>query len=329
MILFTAGFLAALFAAAYQPVPGYMDAEYYYSGGKVLVEGKGFYDPFLWNYLDDPTTIPHPAFTYWMPLPSLMAAAGMAISGRINFFTARIFFIILSGFIPVLTAYLAWVLTNDKKKSFLAGWLAIFPGFYLIYTSLTETFTLYLILGSLFMIIAFTDFWSGKTFRWLGYRFFFLGILSGFLHMTRADGVIWLASGIILLFGQWVLVQKRITDREDNPQSFPFASLITVILGYSLIMAPWYLRNYSELGRVFPSGGAHTMWLTSYDQTFIYPASLLDFKTWWSAGISAHLTAWVGSLANNLKTTLAVQGEVILFPLILLGLWKLKRNNLA
>ena len=305
-----------------------MDAEYYYAGGRVLAEGQGYREPFLWNYLDDPTAIPHAAFTYWMPLPSLLAAAGMVVSGRINFLTARIFFIILTGLIPVLAAYLAWVITNDKNKAVLAGWLVVFPGFYLIYTSLTETFTLYIILGSIFMITAFTDRWSGKQIGLLRSRFFLLGVLSGLMHLTRADGILWLASGVILLAGRWVKVRIKKTRSEDHPQLFPFYSLIILLLGYGLVMSPWYLRNILEIGKLFPSGGAHTLWLTNYNQTFIYPASLLNLETWWSAGFMAHFTGWIEAIANNLKTTLAVQGEAILLPLILAGLWKLRKNNL-
>jgi hypothetical protein len=43
-----------------QPVPGYMDAEYYYAGAIRLHEGYGFTQPFLWNYLDEPAGLPHP-----------------------------------------------------------------------------------------------------------------------------------------------------------------------------------------------------------------------------------------------------------------------------
>ena len=46
-----------------------MDAEYYYAGGIRLAEGDGFTENFLWNYLDNPVGLPHPAFTYWMPFP--------------------------------------------------------------------------------------------------------------------------------------------------------------------------------------------------------------------------------------------------------------------
>ena len=53
--------------AAFQHGPGYMDAEYYAVLGRRLATGQGPTEPFLWNYLDDPQGIPHPAFGYWAP----------------------------------------------------------------------------------------------------------------------------------------------------------------------------------------------------------------------------------------------------------------------
>ena len=38
-----------------------------------------------------------PAFSYWMPLASLLAAAGMALTGETDFFSARLVFLLLAG----------------------------------------------------------------------------------------------------------------------------------------------------------------------------------------------------------------------------------------
>jgi hypothetical protein len=61
-ILFILGLMVALVVVALQPVPGYMDADYYYAGGKQLAGGQGFSDPFIWNYLDHPQGLPHLEF---------------------------------------------------------------------------------------------------------------------------------------------------------------------------------------------------------------------------------------------------------------------------
>ena len=48
------GLAMAIGIASLQSLPGYLDSDYYFAGGLQLVEGKGFTEPYLWNYLDDP-----------------------------------------------------------------------------------------------------------------------------------------------------------------------------------------------------------------------------------------------------------------------------------
>lgn len=66
------------------------------------------------------------------------------------------------------------------------------------------------------------------------------------------------------------------------------------------------------------------MWITEYEQTMIYPASLLSPQHWLSAGWSLHLRAWLNAAVGNFQTALAVQGSIVLFPFMLTGLWKLR-----
>ena len=67
-LLFLLGFSVVFGVAQFQSSPGYMDADYYYATGLVLAEGQGFTEPFLWNYLDNPSGLPHPSHAYWMPM---------------------------------------------------------------------------------------------------------------------------------------------------------------------------------------------------------------------------------------------------------------------
>ena len=69
------------------------------------------------------------------------------------------------------------------------------------------------------------------------------------------------------------------------------------------------------------------LWLTSYDQLFAYPASQLTLAP---GGIPVWLPSWkhaLWSLGLNLATTLSVQAEVFLLPLIGLGLWHLRKDR--
>ncbi len=46
--------------------------------------GYGFSEMVLWNFLDDPEGLPHPSHGYWMPLVSILSAAGMVAFNRLD-----------------------------------------------------------------------------------------------------------------------------------------------------------------------------------------------------------------------------------------------------
>ena len=325
LILFLVGIIVALIAAVFEPVPGYMDAEYYYASGLQIASGNGFFEPFLWNYLDDPAGIPHPSHTYWMPFAAVLAAAGMFLTGLKDFLSARLVFIILAGLLPGFAAFISYRLTGKRIQALLAGAFALFPGFYLIYNSNTETFTLYMLLGALIILVAFSNFslFNQKPIL----RYLFLGVLAGLMHLCRADGFIWLIPGILLV------VLSILEEKELFNQSL-FSRLKQLLVyflflfaGYMLIMLPWYWRNFSTFGSLFPPGNSLTLWMTHYDELFVYPASRLNYASWIASGWSALFLSRLNALMSNLQTALAVQGEIFLFPLILIGLGRLRKDR--
>lgn len=313
-MLFVAGILMYATIAIWQRTPGYMDAEYYYVGGRILAEGEGFWEPFLWNYLDNPSGLPHPAFTYWMPLPALLAALGMMLAKNTAFLWARLPFLLLGAATVPLTAWLAGRLnagSAPKKRSiWLSGGLALFGGFYVIYNGLTETFVLYFVLGALFLVAGFENF-SVRLGWWRGAV---LGGLAGLMHLTRADGVLWLFAGVVILIWQGKGIRQRV------------AWLLGLLAVYGLLISPWMVRNLEYYGSPFSSGGSRTLWLTNYDQTFVYPADQLTFQNWLNSGAHSILAERGWALGMNLRTTLGVQGSVFLLPLIVIGLW-MERNS--
>ena len=54
LLLAVLGLVVMVFVSAFEPAPGYMDADAYYAGGRQLATGLGFTEPYLWNYLDNP-----------------------------------------------------------------------------------------------------------------------------------------------------------------------------------------------------------------------------------------------------------------------------------
>lgn len=320
LFLFIAGLLISGIAAGLQRVPGYMDADYYYAGALRIVAGQGAYEPYLWNYLNAPADLPAVAFAYWMPLVSLVAAGGLVLAPELGFLGAKLGFILLAALIPPLTAHLSFRLTGQSRLARLGGLLALFPGFYLAYQTTTDAFPIYMVLGGLFLLLSFEgEGWLSR--RPVELRLFVLGILAGLLHLARADGLVWLGgAGIAAL--AWFVGQKSST-------KMPWFRLITfgaaALFGYGLVMAPWVLRNLREWGALMPPGGSRAMWITVYEETMIYPASLLTPQHWLSAGVDAHLLARWDALVNHLQTALAVQGNIVLFPFIVAGLWRLRR----
>jgi hypothetical protein len=314
LLLGLLGLTLALTTGWFQTSPGYMDADYYFAGGLRLAQGHGFTETILWNYLDNPTALPHPAFSYWMPLASIIAAAGMVATGSTHFNAARIGFLLIAALIPPLTAYLGYKVTSRQNLSLTAGLFAIFSGYYAPYASVTDTFGIYMLLGAMFFILLSFGLETTsrrKLFLIMG----FLGLVAGLAHFSRADGFIWLFSALlaVLLLPSWPLKTK-------------FLLVALVIFGYAIVMAPWFARNINVLGTPLAPGGNHALWLTSYDQTYAYPASQLSFSSWISSGFKSIVAGRIDALKWNLQTTWAVQGVIFLLPFILVGIWAYRRD---
>ncbi len=307
-----AGLLLVALAGLLQRAPGYMDAEYYYATAQGLAEGKGFWQPFAWNYLDQPEGLPQPSHTYWMPLVSLLAAGGLKLGG--GWWTARLPLWLVAACVPLLAAWMAGKLGGTDKERLLAGVFALLPGFYLAYLPTTDAFGLYMIFGALAAIIGCGE--GRARSRLLAY-----GLLAGLLHLTRADGIVWLGGGLLLAAWRGRLLK-------GGWRETALLALLCVA-GYLLPMGAWYARNLQEWGSLFPPGNSRTLWLTQYEDTFLYPAGLLTAERWLAQGWVAHFGAIWRALTTNLQTLLAVQGQVVLLPFAVLGLWRERRNPLV
>ncbi|HWR66949.1 MAG TPA: hypothetical protein VN364_12600 [Bellilinea sp.] len=314
--LFVLGACLAALAALGQPVPGYMDAEYYYGGALRLVNGDGFSEPYLWNYLDDPAGLPHPSHLYWMPLASILGAVGMKVLDSTSFWAARLPFILLYGLLPVISAQLSLKFLRNLSYAWIAGLLAAFSGVYIVYSSIPETFVLYLVLGGLTWLLLFQDNWEVVSVRKMAVRAGLLGLLAGLMHLSRADGLVWAAGGIF-----WIIWISGSSKRAQKLR-VAIVGVAVFLLAYTIVMGAWYARNLNLFGTLMAAGNSRTLWLTNYDQTFSFPANQLTFARWQAAGIGSHLQARWDALVMNLKNLVAVQGLVILVPLMIAGLWQ-------
>jgi hypothetical protein len=339
LILFILGLVVSLAIAQFQSLPGYMDADYYYGGGIQLAKGNGFTEPYLWNYLSNPQGIPTPSHAYWMPLASILAAAGMWITGQTTFAAARLGFILLAALVPLVTSTLAFRLTSNRRLSFLSGLLACFPIYYAPSLPVTDNYAIYMVLGSLYFILLVnlssrdTSPRNLKTDHRSRITFFLFGILSALMALARSDGILWLGiSFVVALWWAGKQVNNHSSPRGKlsllNSLSSFILSIIFIIIGYLLLMSPWYAHNLSVFGSLMAPGGMRALWLTNYNDTFAYPASQLTMQSWLASGWSAIFQARLHALGINLMNAFAAQGGIFLFPFILIGLWQFRKDAL-
>lgn len=315
-----------LAVAALIPHPGYMDAAYYASGALRLAQHGSLSDPFLWNYLDHPTGLPHPGFLYWMPLPSLLAAPFAAVFPD-SFFALQIPFALLSALLPSLTYWVAWRATHRRRTARLAGAFTLLSGLFLPYWTITETFTPFALFGGASLWLmgeSATDHPIWKVAQRFG-----IGVLLGLAHLTRSDAPLLL--GVLVVAPLLALRWRSRSNPSKAKQSkgvdweFGFRDLALALAGYLLTMAPWFVRNLSAVGTPLPSTGTKTLWLRTYDDLFCYDCTL-SLRSYLDWGWSNILRSKLWALRINLLRFLAENCLIFLLPFTLIGLYRLRRK---
>ncbi len=314
-LLFAVGLAVCLIVAALQPVPGYMDADYYYAGGMRLASGRGFTDALIWNYLDQPKGLPHPSNSYWYPMASLIAAGGMFLTGKINFISARIGFILLATLAPLFVAALAYRITGNRFLSITSGCLAIFSGYYLPFIVTTDNYGLFIFIGAVYFLLL--D-------RMTLLRAILLGLLAGVINLARADGILWLP---LTLFAVVFLAHRN--NRNQTRQTrvlFSLGSGLMAVAGYLIIMGAWFVRSLSIYGSILPPGSSHIIWMTSYNQLYSFTPEIYTVQSWLASGWLEAVKARFAAAGQNLGTAFFAEGMIFLAPLIIVGAWKIRHS---
>ena len=313
IILFGLGLSVALGVASLQELPGYLDSDYYFAGGLQLAQGKGFTEPYLWNYLDDPVGLPHPSHSYWLPLSSILAAISMIVTSQHTYPAARLIFILMTACVPPLTAYLAFDITGRRGLALTSGLLAVFSIYYLPFLPVTDNYAPFMLLGGSIFLLA------KNEQRW---TFFLMGVLVGLMNLARSDGLLWL--GLVGLLALWRSFEIN-RPFKTKFQTFVLSGVL-IIVGYSIVMGPWYARNMTVFGSPIAPGGSRVLWLTNYNDTFAFPANQVNMFAWLKSGWEAIVKVRLWALRMNLLNAFAAQGGILLFPFILLGFWHVRRD---
>lgn len=335
--LFIAGLLVNLIVASLQHSAGYVDADYYYAGGIRLVGGHGFSEVAPWNYINDPQGLPTPSHGYWYPLASLVAAAGMLVTGSTAYTSARIGFILLAALIPPLTAALAYRLTRRPDLALTAGALALLPTYFTPFIPVTDNYGVYMVLGAAFFLLL--DRSTSVAGRWTS--ILVAGLAVGAMNLARTDGMLWVLAGLLFIALRGVSTVRapaEIPFGQAGPEAdvtprFGWRSFLArsgvFLAGYLLLMLPWFIRNYATWGTLLAPGGSRALMLHQYADTFAFPASRLDVRYLLSAPWSEVLSVRLGAAASNLDSTGNLQISLFLLPFTLVGLWSLRRETVV
>jgi hypothetical protein len=295
---------------------GFTDVFYHFNAANRLISGQGFTDAYLWVYVGMPDSLPAPSHLYWLPLTSVLAAAGMWLFNAPGHYSAAQvpFALLLAG--AAGTGYwLGGRLGGTGRHAWLAGLITLSGGFFMRFWGATDTFAPFALFGSLCLVF------MGLLFEASGRRVYMwaalVGALAGLGHLTRADGPLLLLVGWAVVLWPW-----------DSKPSWgqPLLRIVWMTLAYVLVMSPWFMRNLDVIGSPLPVGGVQAMWFTTYDDLFNYPPQASP-QTFFAGGIGLLFSTRWEAFTANLQTFIAVEGMIVLTPLMLVGLWQRRRDR--
>jgi 4-amino-4-deoxy-L-arabinose transferase-like glycosyltransferase len=310
--------------------PGYIDAAYYYDVAKNIATGHGFTEDFILIYLTPAASVVHPSNLYWMPLASLVIVPFFLLFG-VSWHVAQIPNVLLSGSLPVLAYWMGWDFFHSRRYALGAALLTLCAGFY---------YPLYFIFSDNFGLYAWT---AGLALLFLGQgaqgnrrRFALAGCWIGLAHLARPDAPLLLVIAL-LVFAATRYRAWRITRQQGWPEAqpaadkppaaLPWSALVGLLALYLVVVVPWFLRNLLVAGAILPSGGAKTVWLTTYNDFFSYgkDLSLQSYLAWGWGNI---LLSKLQALGQNAFAMLAIL-EFAPAPFAAIGLWRLRRSPQA
>ena len=294
------------------------DTAYYVGVARNLVEGRGLVSDALWSYGTPPLVFPRPAFEVWLPLPSLLAAIPLALSGAqapIPLETAMREGQVVSSLLGALVAVLAWRLAADvASERALPVWrartLAIGTGLtvavylpLLLHSALPDSTMLFgvLALGACLLMTRILR--EPRGARFTDRRLVALGLLLGATALTRNEAL-WLALA-------WAALAWRLRGETGATRG----RLIGVVAVVSLLVfAPWALRDWAVFGNPLPGQAVSNALSVSGFDVFAWnvPPTLARHL---AVGPATLLEMRISGLGHNL-------GNVLLFlgiPLSAIG----------
>jgi hypothetical protein len=181
--------------------PGYTDAYYYATVAGRLARGEGLTADFVWNFLEAPqlAALPVASHRFWMPLASLVQAAGIRLIGGPlgDFRAAQLATILVAAAIPLVTYAAARSLGAGRAWALLGAAVAGLGGAFAPAWVSLDSFGIAAVIGTGFFL-AYARAAQGSVLGGIA-----SGALVGLLHLARAEGALF---GLALL---WLLRRRR------------------------------------------------------------------------------------------------------------------------
>ncbi|NSW51790.1 MAG: hypothetical protein HPY85_04750 [Anaerolineae bacterium] len=153
-----------------------------------------------------------------------------------------------------------------------------------------------------------------------------LGVLAGLMHLTRADGILWLTVGFFSILLN-ITSEKNKGVMESIQRLIMFS--VPFLAAYLLVMAPWYYRNFILFQSPGVNGSLRALFLTEYNELYQYPAGSITFSRWLESGFAAILHDRVRAAGLNFLSFLGVQNLVFLLPFTMVGLWNRRKEKIT
>ena len=257
--IFAVALVVRVVAAAAFPFPA-QDAAYYVGVARNLVEGRGLVSDALWSFATPPIELPRPAFEVWLPLPTLLSAVTLRLSGAtapIPLETATRAAQVMSVVFGAILAVLTWRTAADvaierRMPANRARTLAIGSGLtaavYLplvLHSTQPDSTTLFGVLVVAACLLMTRVLRDPRGARLSDLRLLGIGALLGLAGLTRNEAV-WVALA-------WAWLAWR---RADLPRA-ERARLVGIVATISLLVfAPWAARDWAVFGTPLPGQAA-------------------------------------------------------------------------
>jgi len=317
--IFAIALVVRAIAAAAVPFPKPEDSAYYVGVARNIVEGRGIVSDALWSYATPPLVFPRPAFEVWLPLPSLLFAIPLLLSGAsapIPLETAMRAGQAVAVPLGALLAVLAWRLAADVAEERGLGTgrartLAIGTGLttacylpLILHSVQPDSTILFGVLVLAIGLLITRVLRDPRGARVTDPRLLAMGVLLGAAALTRNEAL-WVAA-------VWALLAWR---RSGLPR-LERVRLIGIVAVVSLaVFAPWAIRDWAVFGNPLPGQAvSNALSVTGFD-IFAWndPPTLSRYL---AVGPARLLEMRVEGIAHNVFNVLVLLG----IPLALLGI---------